>query len=324
MLRTVLKTFSIPLLLALSLLPQVSHADTLFISPSSGSFKVGQTFSVRISVSSTVQAVNAVSATLSFPNDKLQVTSISKIGSILNLWVEEPSFSNSQGTVSLEGVVPNPGFRGSSGPVVTVNFRVIETGTAEMHFSSGSLLANDGYGTNILRNKGTATFTLLSAPVVEPSAPVQETVDQPEPTVDLNVSPPPAKTPTPEKKTVAFEVPSFEDIYSFIVKVFSVAIPLVALFYFFIMTFHRGNQSIRKLRKSLRTDLRSIDRLIEKSFDIIKEDMSESIHMLERARTKRRLTAEEDAIIHRLRQNLVDAEKIIHEEVVHAEKDLGD
>jgi ABC-type phosphate transport system auxiliary subunit len=82
--------------------------------------------------------------------------------------------------------------------------------------------------------------------------------------------------------------------------------------------------NIQKLRRDLRKDLHGIDRLVEKSFDILKEDISESINILERARMKRKLTAEEDAIIHRLRQNLVDAEKVIHREVLNAEKDIGD
>jgi hypothetical protein len=326
MLRTLHKTFFLPLLLGLALFPLISQADTLLFSPSSGSYKVGQTFSVRVVVSSPAQAVNAVSAKLSFPTDKLQVTSVSKIGSILNLWVEEPSFSNSQGTVSMEGVVPNPGFKGNGGPVLTINFRVLKDGPADLQYVSGQLLANDGYGTNILKNKGTASFTLLEAPAPQ-VAPVEPTVEsESEPSlIDLGESArAPAKTEAPAPKKVSFEVPSFDSIYSLLIKILSLAIPLIALVYLFVMTFHRGNQSVRKLKKNLRTDLRSVDRLVEKSFDLIKEDMSESIHMLERTRTKRKLTVEEDAIIHRLRQNLVDAEKIIHEEVTHAEKDLGD
>jgi hypothetical protein len=145
--------------------PFYAHADTLYISPSSGSYSAGKTFPIRVLVSSTVQPINAVSGVLSFPQDKLQVVSVSKTDSILTLWVQEPSFSNTQGTVSFEGVVPNPGFTGSSGRVVTINFKVVGQGAAPVRISSGSVLANDGNGTNILKNIGTASFSLGSSPV---------------------------------------------------------------------------------------------------------------------------------------------------------------
>lgn len=145
--------------------PFYAYADTLYMSPSSGSYLSGKTFPVRVLVSSTGQSINAVSGTLSFPQDKLQVVSISKSDSILTLWVQEPSFSNTQGTVSFEGVVPNPGFTGASGRVLTINFKVVAQGEASVKFSSGSVLANDGNGTNILRTIGTASFSLGGSPV---------------------------------------------------------------------------------------------------------------------------------------------------------------
>src|SRR4051812_20692477 len=94
-------------LLSLFVLPFGAHANTLGLSPDSGSYTVGKTFPVSVYVTSTAQSVNAVSGTLSFPTDKLQVVSISKASSILTLWVSEPSFSNVAGSVSFEGVVPN-------------------------------------------------------------------------------------------------------------------------------------------------------------------------------------------------------------------------
>ncbi|HVY56000.1 MAG TPA: hypothetical protein VHC46_09620, partial [Thermodesulfobacteriota bacterium] len=165
--------------------PFFASADTLYVSPSSGSYTPGQTFSARVYVSSLAQAINAVSGTVTFPVEKLQVVSVSKTGSILTLWVQDPSFSNSQGTVSFEGVVPNPGFSGSGGSLVTITFRVVGQGTAQIKFSSGSVLANDGSGTNILKNLYNATYMLSGS--TEPASPAP-TVSAPatdsEPAVD--------------------------------------------------------------------------------------------------------------------------------------------
>ncbi len=151
-------------------LPIAASAATLYFSPSSGEYAVGKTLPISVYVSSADQAMNAVSGVISFPSDKLEVTSLSKTGSIFTLWVQEPSFSNTAGTVNFEGIVLNPGFTGTSGKVITVNFRVKAAGVALLNFSSGSALANDGKGTNILVSLGNAQFSLGGAAPTVPEA----------------------------------------------------------------------------------------------------------------------------------------------------------
>ncbi len=135
-----------------------AFAATLQFSPNSGKFSQGQTFTISIFTSSTNQAMNAASGSISFPPDKIEVVSLSKAGSIFNLWVREPSFSNSAGTINFEGIVLNPGFTGASGKIMSVTFRAKEPGVATVKFSSGSVLANDGKGTNIISALGTASY----------------------------------------------------------------------------------------------------------------------------------------------------------------------
>lgn len=147
-----------------------AHAASLYFSPSSGSYTVGGNFSVNVYVSSSDQAMNAASGIISFTNDKLEVASLSKSGSVFNLWVQEPSFSNNTGTVNFEGIVLNPGFTGSAGKIITVNFKAMAVGDASVTFSSGSVLANDGNGTNILSSLGKAVLS-VSEPTSVPSAP---------------------------------------------------------------------------------------------------------------------------------------------------------
>ena len=141
-------------------LPFVTHAANLSFSPQSGSYAVGSTLVVTIYVSSPDQAINAASGIISFPSDKLQVVSLSKEGSVFNLWVQEPLFSNAAGTVNFEGIVLNPGFIGQSGKIVSITFRVKAAGTAPVTFLSGSALANDGKGTNMLTDMGNASFQI--------------------------------------------------------------------------------------------------------------------------------------------------------------------
>ncbi|MDB5194291.1 MAG: hypothetical protein JWN50_305 [Parcubacteria group bacterium] len=171
------KTFLLAFLL--SIIPAFASADTLSLTPTSGAYSPGKTIPVTVFVSSLSQSVNAVSGTVTFPTDKLQVVSVSKTGSVLSLWVSDPTFSNTAGTVSFEGVVPNPGYIGPSGKIVTINFKVVGQGTATVKWSAGSVLANDGSGTNILKNLNTATYTLGSSPVPD----VAPVVAIPAPTV---------------------------------------------------------------------------------------------------------------------------------------------
>jgi len=156
---------------------KTASAATLFLSPSSGSYTVGQTFTVAVSVSSPDQAMNAASGRISFPSDKLQITSLAKSDSIFSLWVQEPSFSNSAGTINFEGVVLNPGFTGSSGKILTLTFKVKAMGAASLTFASGMILANDGAGTNILSGLGQANYDLgvPEIKVEEPVAPAKAT-----------------------------------------------------------------------------------------------------------------------------------------------------
>lgn len=144
-------------------------AASLFFSPSSGTYKVGETFTLRVVVSSPDQAENAVSGVLAFPSDKLDAVSISKSGSIVSLWVQEPSLGAGRG--SFEGITFNPGYKGSSGRVLSVTFKAKAAGTAVVRLSSGAILANDGQGTNILSGLGISTITITDGTAAKPETP---------------------------------------------------------------------------------------------------------------------------------------------------------
>jgi hypothetical protein len=148
------------LFVLLACIPIPAFAASYDIAPSSATVRVGDTVSLRVSAASD-SSLNALSGTLSFPSDPLAVTGVSKTGSIVTLWVQDPSFSNKDGTVSWSGVVPNPGYIGDAGRVLTVTFKALRTGTATVAVNDGSILANDGEGTELYKSSGTATITIL-------------------------------------------------------------------------------------------------------------------------------------------------------------------
>jgi len=158
-----------------------AQAATLYFSPSSGTRAVGTVFPVHVYVSSANQAMNAASGVVSFSRDTLEVVSLSKTGSIFTLWVQEPSFANNTGTINFEGIVLNPGFIGTSGRILTINFSVRATGLASLNFPSGSILANDGQGTDIFISSGNASFRLEGRPPTPPVTLPTETPRTPTP-----------------------------------------------------------------------------------------------------------------------------------------------
>lgn len=170
------------LLVLLFILPVVSQAATLSVSPGTGVYKTGATFTVTVFVNTAGVPVNAADGTLSFNPRELSVVSVSRASSIFNLWTTEPAFSNTAGTVSFSGGVPT-GYTGSAGNVLSVTFRSLTSGAARVSLTGASVLAADGRGTNVLTGMSGGTYTLSAA----------ETQPAPEVIVEYV---PPANTPS--------------------------------------------------------------------------------------------------------------------------------
>ena len=141
------------------------YADsTLFITKPTQMVSVGDTFTIDIKVKSTDKSINAVSGTILFPADMVRMTSISRDNSILNIWTHDPSIQRNQ--LSFEGVILNPGYQGANGQILRVTFEAKRSGVVTLNFKNGSILANDGLGTNIVASLSPTNFTILRAGVL--------------------------------------------------------------------------------------------------------------------------------------------------------------
>lgn len=146
---------------------------SLYLSPSTGTYTVGNTFLVQLKVNSGGVAINAADSALVFDPNDLEVRSLSKEGSIFTLWVQEPIFSNSLGTINFAGGKPSPGFTGAAGIIINITFKAKTAGTTNVTFASGSVLADDGKGTNILANMGSGSYRLVGREIT-PLPPAEE------------------------------------------------------------------------------------------------------------------------------------------------------
>ncbi|HEU4677541.1 MAG TPA: cohesin domain-containing protein [Candidatus Paceibacterota bacterium] len=151
---------------ALFLVAGHAMAATLRLNPGTGVYTVGTPFTVSILIGTDGKPVNAADGSLSFNPRELQVVGVSRAASIFSLWTAEPSFSNAAGTISFSGGSPS-GYTGSAGMVATVTFKPLGAGTPKVNFQSGSILAADGLGTNVLTGMSGGTYT-VSAPTENP------------------------------------------------------------------------------------------------------------------------------------------------------------
>lgn len=170
---------------ALLAFANAASAATLAL-PARGPIQVGKTFTIPVLVTTgTGESMNAVSGTVSFPTDELQVVSLSSSG-IIDQWTQKPSFSNANGTVSFEGISYNPGYSGTNGTALTITFRAIAAGTSEISFASPTILANDGLGTDITSGAfGTNVAIVPAAQAAPVVAPVQQASPAVSTTADL-------------------------------------------------------------------------------------------------------------------------------------------
>ena len=183
MLRREFKKLILSVFVLTLVLSATNHANaqngSLYLSPSSGQVNVGQSFSLVLRVNTGGDAINAAEGSIVFDQQKLSVTSVSKSGSIFTIWASEPKFSNAEGNIEFAGGAPNPGYSGSNGLVLTINFKAKTAttvrGYTDIVLVSGAILANDGEGTNILASLGKATYFIGAAaaePIPAPEAPV--------------------------------------------------------------------------------------------------------------------------------------------------------
>lgn len=153
-----------------------AFAADLSVSPSSGSYSAGQTFTVTLRAVPNGDSINAVESTLTFDPAVLSVVSVGKTGSAFSLWTTEPTFSNTAGTVTFGGGSPTP-FTSTSN-LISVTFRAVKEGSGTVGFKNSSILAADGRGTDVFKNATPGSFSVTAATTPTPT-PTQPTETKP-------------------------------------------------------------------------------------------------------------------------------------------------
>lgn len=135
------------------------HGAVLEVDPSIAD--VYGDFSVDIKVNTYTEAINAVKAYLSFPPDKFEVVNVDYSHSFLTSWIEQEN-DNINGTIHLQGTLPDPGFNGI-GLIATVTLRPKILGRGNLSFDSSCFVLRNGDGLDILSTtiNGSYNYSIL-------------------------------------------------------------------------------------------------------------------------------------------------------------------
>ena len=132
-----------------------------FVIPSKGQYRLDEIFPMKIEIAGIKVPVNAMQADLSFDPSKLEVVEISTQDSFANIFIQK-EINNEVGYARLTGGLPNPGYFSDHGLFGTVFFKGTNPGIVKIEFLPSSMvLANDGRGTNVLRELAAVSYLIL-------------------------------------------------------------------------------------------------------------------------------------------------------------------
>lgn len=132
-----------------------------FVIPPKGQYRLGEIFPMKIEIDNVRNSINAVQADIGFEPQKLEVRDISTNESFANIFIQK-QINNDGGWARLTGGLPNPGFPGNHGTFGTVFFKGKSPGIVKISFLPSSMvLANDGRGTNILKELPSVSYLIL-------------------------------------------------------------------------------------------------------------------------------------------------------------------
>jgi len=150
-----------------------------FIIPSRGQFLLGEIFPMKVDIAGVKDPINAVQADIGFDASRLEVVDISSEDSFANIFLQK-EINNDVGYARLTGGLPNPGFFADHGVFGTVYFRSKASGLTQVEFLPTSLvLANDGRGTNVLKDLAKAAYLILPEKISQVDEEAQEAAIRP-------------------------------------------------------------------------------------------------------------------------------------------------
>ena len=147
-----------------------------FVIPPKGQYRLGEIFPLKIEIAGIKVPINAVQADLGFNPERLEVEEISTQDSFASIFVQK-EINNEAGWARLTGGLPNPGFFSDHGLFGTVYLKGKNPGVTKIEFLPSSVvLANDGRGTNVLKEFSAVSYLILPEKISQEEEEMQKTI----------------------------------------------------------------------------------------------------------------------------------------------------
>jgi len=143
--------------------PFVLYNSTLRLQPESGLFNLEYEEDISVVVNTGAENVNAFNVSLKFDPTKIKVEEAAFEDSVCSHTVEK-TINNKKGTIDISCITENLGFNGENGHIVDLKIKPLATGQFSIEFTDDSkVLADDGLGTNVLRQTTSGSYQVESA-----------------------------------------------------------------------------------------------------------------------------------------------------------------
>jgi hypothetical protein len=142
----------------------IIYNATLALEPDYDTFDISDSHRIAIRLSTGGEAINAAGVVLDYDPKLIEVEQIITENSFCrqDLFVER-KIDNKNGEVRLSCGLPSPGFKDPKGIVAELIIRFRQMGLASLRFGDDTqVLANDGFGTNVLRTVTNGSYYITS------------------------------------------------------------------------------------------------------------------------------------------------------------------
>ncbi|MEX2052615.1 MAG: hypothetical protein WD898_00095 [Candidatus Paceibacterota bacterium] len=136
------------------------YAADFNITPAGGTIEAGREVIVNLKIDSAGESINAAQAKIRFSPAILEIKEISRDGSIFNFWLNEPVFSNEEGSLEFIGGTPN-GVSGTSLQVIRITFLTKGEGAGTIDFVDATIASADETGSSVLEEAKGASFKVI-------------------------------------------------------------------------------------------------------------------------------------------------------------------
>ena len=138
-----------------------AFAARIYFEPATNTHEVGESFTVNVKLDTQGENINAVDLGVLYPQ-LLEIRSISKSGSAVQLWVQEPNYTSTG--IFFSGGSPG-GIKSSNALIAKITMKAKAIGDGNFQLTpTSSVLLNDGQGTKAQLTVGQASFNVIAQP----------------------------------------------------------------------------------------------------------------------------------------------------------------